>query len=117
MPGGRDSASRAAAHAVRAWCCPLLHLQIREFSGEAPIVAVLRLKILNLLLALLPVHSAFLSIDGIRSSNKHCAPKSESAWEAHDGAAAYARQGAAPRGQHRRPPSFIGKNSRYLVPL
>ena len=32
----------------------------KKFSDEASIVAVLRLKVLNLLLALLPVHFAFL---------------------------------------------------------
>jgi hypothetical protein len=32
----------------------------KKFSDEASIVAVLRLKIFNLLMALLPVHSVFL---------------------------------------------------------
>jgi hypothetical protein len=57
-----NSASGAASHAVRAWCCPLLYLQVREFSGEASIVAVLRLKLLNLFSTLLPVHSGVLGV-------------------------------------------------------
>jgi hypothetical protein len=55
-----NAASGAAAHAVRARCCPLFYFQIRQFSGEAAIVVVFQLKVLNLLLALLPVHSVFL---------------------------------------------------------
>jgi hypothetical protein len=40
---------------------------------------VLRLKVLNLLLALLPVHPAFLGVWGKSERlNKHCASKSES---------------------------------------
>ena len=56
-----------AAHAVRAWRCPL---------REASIVAVLRLKVLNLVLALLSVHSAFLAES--ERLNKHSASESES---------------------------------------
>jgi hypothetical protein len=52
-----NSTSGAAPHAVRAWRCALLHLQVRELSDEASIFAVLRLKPLNLFLTLLPVHS------------------------------------------------------------
>jgi hypothetical protein len=45
----------------------LLHFQVRDFSGEASIVAVLRLKASNLLPAFLPVQWAFLSVsEGIR---------------------------------------------------
>src|SRR5262249_11042573 len=50
-----NSTSGAAPHAVRAWRCALLHLQVRELSDEASIFAVLRLKPLNLLLTLLPM--------------------------------------------------------------
>ena len=53
------------SHAVRAARCPLLYLQIWEFPGKASIFAVLCLKLLNLLQALLPVHSAFLAALGI----------------------------------------------------
>jgi len=49
----------AICHSAR---LSLLYLQVRKFSGEASIVAVLRLKPLNLLPTLLPVHSAFLSV-------------------------------------------------------
>ena len=52
-----NSTSGAAPHAVRAWRCALLHLQVRELSDEASIFAVLRLKPLNLFLTLLPMHS------------------------------------------------------------
>src|SRR5262249_22507880 len=55
-----NSTSGAAPHAVRAWRCALLHLQVRELSDEASIFAVLCLKPLNLFLTLLPVHSFFL---------------------------------------------------------
>src|SRR5262249_45499223 len=54
-----NSTSGAAPHAVRAWRCALLHLQVRELSDEASIFAVLCLKPLNLFLTLLPVHSFF----------------------------------------------------------
>jgi len=60
MPGGRTR--RAVLPRM-----PFEHGAVRcstfrsgNFSGEASIVAVLCLKVLNLLLALLPVHSAFL---------------------------------------------------------
>ena len=72
-----NSTRGAAPHAVRAWRCPLLYLQVGEFSGETSIVAVLRLKLLNLLPTLLPVHSAFLSVGVSNYSNRHCALKSE----------------------------------------
>jgi hypothetical protein len=62
----QDPTRGAAPHAVRAWLCPLLYLQVREFSGEATIVTVLCLKVLNLLLAFFPVHSAFLGVGEIR---------------------------------------------------
>src|SRR6516165_7886425 len=52
-----NSTSGAAPHAVRAWRCALLHLQVRELSDEASIFAVLRLKPLNLFLTILPMHS------------------------------------------------------------
>src|SRR5262245_51505668 len=53
-------ASRGAAHAIRARRCALLHFQVWEFSDEASIGAVLRLKSFNLFLTLLPVHSVIL---------------------------------------------------------
>jgi hypothetical protein len=74
----QNATSSSAPHAVRARGCSMFYLQVREFSGEAPIVAVLCLKVLNLLLAVLPVHSAFLGDGGSESSNKHYAPKTDS---------------------------------------
>jgi hypothetical protein len=59
MPGGLNAARGAAPHAVRARCGALLDLQVREFSGEASIFAMLRQQPLNLFLTLLPVHRAF----------------------------------------------------------
>jgi hypothetical protein len=59
----QNPTSSPAPHTVRAWRGPLLYRYVREFSGEASIAAVLRLKVLNLLLAPLPVHSAFLAGD------------------------------------------------------
>jgi hypothetical protein len=57
---GLNLTSSAAAHAVRARRCALLHRQVWDFSGEASIFAMPRLKPLNFFLALFPVHSAFL---------------------------------------------------------
>jgi hypothetical protein len=50
----------AAPHVIRARRRALLHLQIRKFSTEASILAVLRLKPLNLFQTLFPAHSTFL---------------------------------------------------------
>jgi hypothetical protein len=69
-----NSTRGAAPHAVRAWRCPLLYLQVGEFSGETSIVAVLRLKLLNLLPTLLLVHSAFLGVGGFENLDMHCSP-------------------------------------------
>jgi hypothetical protein len=52
--------SGGAPHAIRARRCALLHFQVREFSDEASIGAVPRLKPFNLFLTLLPVHSVVL---------------------------------------------------------
>ena len=52
-------------------CAESTKIQIGEFPGEASISAVLRLKLLNLLLAFLPVHSVFLGES--EPLNKHCA--------------------------------------------
>ena len=49
------STSGAASHAIRARRCALLHFQVWEFSDEASIGAVPRLKPCNLFLTLLPV--------------------------------------------------------------
>ena len=61
MPGGREL-RRAVLPRM-----PFEHGAVRcstfrsgEFSGGASIVAVVRLKVLNVLLALLPAHSVFL---------------------------------------------------------
>jgi hypothetical protein len=56
---GLSATCGAASHAVRARCGVLLDLQVRELSGEASILAVLRQQPLNLFLPFLPVHSAF----------------------------------------------------------
>jgi hypothetical protein len=48
---------RAAPHPVRAWRGTLLDREVREFPGEASIVAVLPPKLLNLFPTFLPVHS------------------------------------------------------------
>src|SRR5262249_51125180 len=70
-----NSTSGAAPHAVRAWRCALLHLQVRELSDEASIFAVLRLKPLNLFLTLLPMHSFSLGIGSILGfTRKHYVP-------------------------------------------
>ena len=60
MPAGRTRRAVPPRMPFEQWRCPLLYLSVRKLSGEASIAAVLRLKVLNLLLALLPVHSAFL---------------------------------------------------------
>ena len=52
---GLSSTCRAASHAIRAWRGALLYLQVREWSGEASVFAMLRLKLLNLFLTFLPV--------------------------------------------------------------
>lgn len=49
----------AAPHTVRTRRRSLLHLQVREFSGEASIVAVLCSKLFNLPLTLFPVQFGF----------------------------------------------------------
>jgi len=49
----------AAPHTVRTRRGSLLNLQVREFSGQASIVAVLRSKLLNLPLTLFPVQFGF----------------------------------------------------------
>src|SRR5262249_9417637 len=54
------STSGAASHAIRARRCALLHFQVWEFSDEASIGAVPRLKPCNLFLTLFPVHSVVL---------------------------------------------------------
>src|SRR5262245_17225173 len=66
-----SSMRRAAPHAVRARRGALLDLQVREFPGEASILAVLRQQPLNLFLTLLPVHRAFRASWCPRIADKH----------------------------------------------
>src|SRR5262245_21945093 len=69
----RSNATRGAApHAVRARCGALLDLQVREFPGEASILAVLRQQPSNLFLTLLPAHSDFrASFRDVCNGDKH----------------------------------------------
>jgi hypothetical protein len=62
---GSSPTRGAAPHVIRARRRALLHLEVREFSAEASISAVLRLKTLNLFLPLLPVHCNSLAVGKI----------------------------------------------------
>jgi len=60
----------AAPHAIRARRRALLHFQVREFSAEASISAMLRLKPLNLFLSFLPVHRTSSAAGNISAPNR-----------------------------------------------
>src|SRR5215510_14359856 len=72
------STSGAAPHAIRARRCALLHFQVWEFSDEASIGTVPRLKSFNLFVTLLPVHWVVLD----RTSGKRDVPKGKLAGRA-----------------------------------
>ena len=76
---GLNTARGAAPHAVRARCDALLDLQVREFSGEASILAVLREQSSNLFLTLLPAHSASMPVANPRNGDKHQAANGKAA--------------------------------------
>ena len=68
MPGGRTRRAVLPRMPFEHGAVRCSTLKSGKFSGEASVVAVLRLKVLDLLLAFLPVHSVLLGVGGTQTS-------------------------------------------------